>query len=71
MTCLPRYLPRLAAPARLWFTCVGTAAERHVSFAEAVALTDNEGERAIARWQVAVGDTLGSAGRGRAGAGKE
>ncbi|MCK9908229.1 hypothetical protein MXD81_03750 [Microbacteriaceae bacterium K1510] len=69
-TCLPRHLPHLPSPARLWFACVGIAAERNVSFAEALALTENESEQACTRWHAALGDALRSAGSLRSGARK-
>ena len=58
LSCLPRYLPRLPPAARLWFACVGLAAERNVSFAEAAAMTEGDVEHVCARWQTAVGKAL-------------
>lgn len=70
LACLPRYLPHLPPPTRLWFACIGIAAERNVSFAEALALTESESERACTRWHAALGDALRSAGNLRFGARK-
>jgi len=58
LTCLPCHLPHLAPPARLWFACIGVAAEKNVSFAEALTLTEGNNEQACARWHAAVDDAL-------------
>lgn len=70
LSCLPRYLPRLPHPARLWFACVGIAAEKNVSFAEAAAITERDSEQACARWCATVGDALRARGTPSRGARK-
>lgn len=55
LSCLPRYLPGLPHCVRFWFACVGLAAEKNVSFPDALALAERQGEQAVcAHWHTAV-----------------
>jgi len=59
LSCLPRFLPLLPQSARLWFACIGSAAENGVSFAEALASATRDGdEAACVRWHAAVRHAL-------------
>lgn len=59
LSCLPGHLPRLPQPVRLWFACIGVAAEKNLSFVEALAQAESEGdEAACARWHAAVCQAL-------------
>lgn len=53
--CLPRHLPSVPPLTRLWFACVGIAAQQHLSFGAALTLVEREGEAALcARWHRAL-----------------
>jgi hypothetical protein len=53
--CLPRHLPSVPPLTRLWFACVGIAAQQCFSFGEALMLAEREGEAALcARWHRAL-----------------
>jgi len=53
--CLPRHLPSVPPLTRLWFACVGIAAQQRLSFGEALALAEREGEAVVcARWHRAL-----------------
>jgi hypothetical protein len=53
--CLPRHLPSVPPLTRLWFACVGVAAQQRLSFGEALTLAEREGEAALcARWHRAL-----------------
>lgn len=62
LSCLPRYLPLLPRSVRLWFACIGVAAEKNVSFTDALTLAEREGdEAACTRWHTAVRHALAAA----------
>jgi hypothetical protein len=67
-SCLPRFLPLLPRSVRLWFACIGVATEKNVSFTDALALAEREGdEAACTRWLAAVRHALAAADGARRG----
>ncbi|WP_162826926.1 hypothetical protein [Pseudolabrys taiwanensis] len=58
LSCLPHHVPQLPQPAQFWFACVGIAAEKNMSFAEAVTVAERDTEQACARWHATLGVVL-------------